>query len=285
MPSIQPPPTLSFEVFPPQSPADRAALLVTLDQLRDCHPAFVSVTYSNHQLDYEQATLGLAQTVQARVGCPVMVHLLATYTSRAQASRILDDLEDLGLTQILGLRGDLDQGSAPETDFPHASDLIRFIKARKPQFRLAGAGYPAGHPESPTREADLAHLQEKVAAGCDRVMTQVFYDNQQFDRFQADCVARGITVPILAGILPILNRQQAVRVETDFGTRLPQALRTRLDRVWDDPVAFRAVGLDYAVEQITDLVAHGVAGIHLFTLNQASTVAAIYARTAKLFTK
>lgn len=275
-------PELSFEVFPPSSPAGAAKLTQTLAQLKGIAPSFVSVTCSNHQLNYEQSTIALAQAVHRDLRCATMVHMPAAYVTKAQVRQILDQLEAAHIQQVLALRGDLD-GAAPETDFTHASDLVRFIKRVKPQFRVTGACYPEVHPDSPDRVADIRNLKAKVDAGCDQLITQLFYDNAQFYRFREACAIAGITVPILAGIMPITNRQQALHVVQNCAASLPPKFKAILDKYRDNPVALREAGLAYAVDQIVDLVTHDVAGIHLYTLNQAATAQHIYDNTASLF--
>ncbi|GEO68950.1 methylenetetrahydrofolate reductase [NAD(P)H] [Levilactobacillus acidifarinae] len=275
-------PELSFEVFPPSSPAGTIKLTQTLTQLKGITPSFVSVTCSNHQLDYEQNTIALAQTIRQDLRCPTMVHMPAAYVTKAQVRRILAQLETAHIDQVLALRGDLD-GTAPESDFAHASDLARFIKQVNPHFRVTGACYPEVHPDSQNRVDDVRHLKTKVDAGCDQLITQLFYDNAQFYRFQEACALAGITVPILAGIMPITNRQQALHVVQNCAASLPPKFVAILDKYRTNPVALREAGLAYAVDQIVDLVTHDVAGVHLYTLNQAATAQHIYDNTASLF--
>ncbi|AKP67205.1 methylenetetrahydrofolate reductase [NAD(P)H] [Companilactobacillus ginsenosidimutans] len=276
-------PRLSFEVFPPNSKVGVENLTSTLDELRNLDPSFISVTCSNHKLDYEKTTIDLAKYVHDSLKCPTMVHMPAAYVTKTQVARILDELEELNINQVLVLRGDIIDGFAPESDFKYASDLTKFIKQQKPFFEVSGACYPEVHPDSKNRIDDVRHLKEKVDAGCDQLITQLFYDNEQFYRFQEECAIAGINVPILAGIMPIVNRKQALHVVENCSAHLPKKFLAILDKYKDNPVALKEAGIAYAVDQIVDLVTNDVDGVHLYTMNKSDTAKHIYENTASLF--
>mgnify|MGYP003361691679 CR=1 FL=1 len=276
-------PTLSFEVFPPNSDVGVTQLTKTLDQLKGLDPSFISVTASNHKLDYEKTTIDLAKHVHDTLKTPTMVHMPAAYVTKEQVSRILDQLESLHINQVLALRGDIVEGYVPEKDFKYASDLTKFIKQQKPYFEVSGACYPEVHPDSKNRIDDVKHLKEKVDSGCDQLITQLFYDNEQFYRFQEECAIADINVPILAGIMPIINRKQALHVIDNCSARLPQKFISILDKYKDNPVSLKEAGIAYAVDQIVDLVTNDVDGIHLYTMNKSDTAKHIFDNTASLF--
>lgn len=276
-------PRLSFEVFPPNSQGSTDKLTDTLDQLKGLDPSFISVTCSNHKLDYEKTTIDLAKYVHQKLHCTTMVHMPAAYVTKQQVSRILDELDALNIHQVLALRGDIIPGFEPENDFRYASDLTSYIKQVKPNFQVSGACYPETHPDSENRVDDVRHLKDKVDAGCSQLITQLFYDNEQFYRFQEECAIANINVPILAGIMPIINRKQALHVLENCSAHLPKKFLNILDKYQDDPVALQEAGIAYAIDQIVDLVTNDVAGVHLYTMNKADTAKHIYDNTKSLF--
>lgn len=276
-------PTLSFEVFPPNSEVGTANLTATLDQLEGLNPSFISVTASNHKLDYEKTTIDLAKYVHDKLQCPTMVHMPAAYVTKKEVDDVLNRLEEMHINQILALRGDIVEGYTPETDFKYASDLITYIKQQKPYFEVSGACYPEVHPDSKNRIDDIRHLKDKVDSGCDQLITQLFYDNEAFYRFQEECAIANINVPILAGIMPIVNRKQALHVIENCSARLPKKFINILDKYKDNPVSLKEAGIAYAVDQIVDLVTNNVEGVHLYTMNKSDTAKHIFSNTASLF--
>ncbi|MBL3532089.1 methylenetetrahydrofolate reductase [NAD(P)H] [Companilactobacillus zhachilii] len=276
-------PTLSFEVFPPNSQVGTANLTATLYQLEGLNPSFISVTASNHKLDYEKTTIDLAKYVHDKLHCPTMVHMPAAYVTKKEVDDVLNKLEDMHINQVLALRGDIVEGYTPETDFKYASDLITYIKQQKPYFEVSGACYPEVHPDSKNRIDDIRHLKDKVDSGCDQLITQLFYDNEAFYRFQEECAIANINVPILAGIMPIVNRKQALHVIENCSARLPKKFISILDKYKDNPVSLKEAGIAYAVDQIVDLVTNNVEGVHLYTMNKSDTAKHIFSNTASLF--
>jgi len=276
-------PTLSFEVFPPNSQVGTSKLTATLDQLEGLNPSFISVTASNHKLDYEKTTIDLAKYVHDKLQCPTMVHMPAAYVTKKEVDDVLEQLEKMNINQVLALRGDIVEGYTPETDFKYASDLTRYIKQRKPNFEVSGACYPEVHPDSKNRIDDIKHLKDKIDSGCDQLITQLFYDNEAFYRFQEECAIADINVPILAGIMPIVNRKQALHVIENCSARLPKKFISILDKYKDAPVSLKEAGIAYAVDQIVDLVTNDVEGVHLYTLNKSDTANHIFRNTASLF--
>jgi len=273
-------PIFSFEFFPPKTEQGERNLLRTLETLRALQPTFVSVTYGAGGSSQNQ-TIELVCRIKHDLNIESMAHLTCVGASRADMLAVLRRLEAGGIENVLALRGDPPQGQAsfaPAADgFAHASDLVGFIRAQGFQFCLGGACYPEGHVESPDPETDLTHLKTKVDAGLDFVITQLFFDNADFFAFVERARARRIAVPIIPGIMPITNLAQIERFTSLCGARIPPALRRQLDAARADDAAVRAVGIDHATRQCRDLLAHGVPGIHFYTLNQSPATRAIFA--------
>ncbi|MHC5216412.1 methylenetetrahydrofolate reductase [NAD(P)H] [Enterococcus sp. LJL128] len=275
--------SLSFEVFPPSSKATMAGLYTSLSQMEDLRPDFISVTCSNKQLSLKESTVKIATHIQKKHQVPSIVHLSAAYSSKAEVNQILGDLHQKGIQSILALRGDLYPEIPRSTDFRYAGDLIAYIKEWDQSFSISAACYPEGHPESSNTLEDIQHLREKVNAGADQLITQLFFDNELFYQFQEKCWLAGIEVPILAGIMPVVNKRQAERIVRTASVQLPQKFLAILEKYADNPVALRDAGLAYAIDQIVDLVTQGVSGIHLYTMNQAGIARSIYTATHSLF--
>lgn len=276
-------PSLSFEVFPPSSEATIDSLYSSLHQMEDLRPDFISVTCSNRQLSLEETTVKLAGHIQKNHQVPSIVHLTAAYLTKGAVDEILASLHRKKIQNILALRGDLDPKRTRETDFLYAGDLISYIKEWDQSFSISAACYPEGHPESLSTIDDIYHLREKVQAGADQLITQLFFDNELFYQFQEKCWLAGIDVPIIAGIMPIVNKRQAERIIRTANVQLPKKFLAILEKYADNPIALRDAGLAYAIDQIVDLVTQGVSGIHLYTMNQAGIARSIYTATHSLF--
>ena len=277
-------PSLSFEVFPPNPAVGNDKIFQALREMQDLAPHFISVTASNNKFDIEETTVRLTEFIANDLKIPTIAHLPAVYLTKDMVSNILQSLDRVGVHQILALRGDIFPDVAPKDDFTYATDLIEYIKTEAPHFDIIGACYPEGHPDSPNQISDIQNLKKKGEAGCSSLVTQLFFDNERFYDFQDKCILAGIEVPIHAGIMPILNRNQALRLlKTCENIKLPRKFRAILDKYEHDPESLRAAGLAYAVDQIVDLVTQDVAGIHLYTMNNAATAYHIYKATHALF--
>ncbi|WP_270789229.1 MULTISPECIES: methylenetetrahydrofolate reductase [NAD(P)H] [Enterococcus] len=277
--------SLSFEIFPPNTQVGEEKLLATLAQLGDLAPDFISVTCSNNKRNIKETTLKVAGYIKNQLGVPTIAHLPAAYLTHSQVKEILRALDQLGIHQVLALRGDILPDVPPTNDFRYASDLVAFINQQAPHFAVSGACYPEVHPESPDRVADIKNLKFKTDQGLEHLITQLFFDNDCFYQFQENCQLADINVPIIAGIMPIINRKQALRLIQTSEAKLPRKFLAILDKYEHNPVALRDAGLAYAVDQIVDLVTQDVAGIHLYTMNNAATARHIYQATASLFGK
>ena len=277
-------PSLSFEVFPPNPAVGNDKIISALQDMRELTPHFISVTASNNKFNIKETTVRLADFIQNDLAIPTIAHLPAIYLTKEKVAETIADLDKVGVQKILALRGDIIPDVAPQKDFRYATDLIEFIKEQAPHFDIVGACYPEGHPDSPNQISDIQNLKKKVDAGCSSLVTQLFFDNERFYDFQDKCTLAGIDVPIHAGIMPILNRNQALRLlKTCENIHLPRKFKAILDKYEHDPESLRAAGLAYAVDQIVDLVTQDVAGVHLYTMNNAETAKYIHQATHALF--
>lgn len=277
-------PSLSFEVFPPNPAVGNDNIIAALKDIQGLAPHFISVTASNNKFNIKETTVRLADYIQNDLEIPTIAHLPAIYLTKDEVAETIADLDKVGVQKILALRGDIIPGVEPQKDFRYATDLIEFINEQAPHFDIVGACYPEGHPDSPNQISDIQNLKRKVDAGCSSLVTQLFFDNERFYDFQDKCTLAGIDVPIHAGIMPILNRNQALRLlKTCENIHLPRKFKAILDKYENDPESLRAAGLAYAVDQIVDLVTQDVAGVHLYTMNNADTAQYIHQATHALF--
>ena len=277
-------PSLSFEVFPPNPEVGNDKIIAALKDMQGLAPHFSSVTASNNKFNIKETTVRLADYIQNDLEIPTIAHLPAIYLTKDKVAETIADLDKVGVQKILALRGDIIPGVEPQKDFRYATDLIEFITEQAPHFDIIGACYPEGHPDSPNQISDIQNLKKKVDAGCSSLVTQLFFDNERFYDFQDKCTLAGIDVPIHAGIMPILNRNQALRLlKTCENIHLPRKFKAILDKYENDPESLRAAGLAYAVDQIVDLVTQDVAGVHLYTMNNADTAQYIHQATHALF--
>ncbi|MBK4779374.1 methylenetetrahydrofolate reductase [NAD(P)H] [Streptococcus lactarius] len=277
-------PSLSFEVFPPNPAVGNEKILQALESMQTLAPHFISVTASNNKYNIKETTVALADHIQNDLAIPTIAHLPAIYLTKEKVAETIVALDEVGVKRILALRGDMIPDVEPQKDFRYATDLIAFIKDQAPHFEIVGACYPEGHPDSPNQILDIQHLKKKVDAGCSSLVTQLFFDNERFYDFQDKCTLAGIDVPIHAGIMPILNRNQALRLlKTCENIHLPRKFKAILDKYEHDPESLRAAGLAYAVDQIVDLVTQDVAGIHLYTMNNAEVAHQVHQATKPLF--
>ena len=277
-------PSLSFEVFPPNPAVGNEKILQALESMQTLAPHFISVTASNNKYNIKETTVALADHIQNDLAVPTIAHLPAIYLTKEKVAETIVALDEVGVKRILALRGDIIPDVEPQKDFRYATDLIAFIKDQAPHFEIVGACYPEGHPDSPNQILDIQHLKKKVDAGCSSLVTQLFFDNERFYDFQDKCTLAGIDVPIHAGIMPILNRNQALRLlKTCENIHLPRKFKAILDKYEHDPESLRAAGLAYAVDQIVDLVTQDVAGIHLYTMNNAEVAHQVHQATKPLF--
>ena len=265
-------PSFSFEFFPPKDNEGFEKLFTTIGQLETCHPTYVSVTFGAGGSTRSQ-TLDLVGRIKNEISIESMAHLTCVGSSQEELRSILDTLQEKGIHNILALRGDPPQGQdtfeKPANGFAYANELVEFIRKHY-DFCIGVAGYPEGHVECPDKKIDLENLKRKVDAGADFIVTQLFFDN----RFYFDFVERtrniGITIPIIPGIMPVLNVKQTQRFTKMCGATIPEALMKQLESSQDEPEAVRKIGVEHATLQCERLLEEGAPGIHFYTLNRSN---------------
>ncbi|MCH8158165.1 MAG: methylenetetrahydrofolate reductase [NAD(P)H] [Nitrospinae bacterium] len=277
-------PAFSFEFFPPKDDAGFEQLFQTIDQLKSNNPAFVSVTYGAGG-STRSKTIDLVGRIKNEIGLESMAHLTCVGHSADEIRSVLESLRDQGIDNVLALRGDPPQGETdfvrPENGFGFANELVEFIRQEFP-FCIGAAGYPEGHPECPDKELGLKHLKSKVDAGSDFIVTQLFFDNRFYFDFVKQVRAMGIDVPVIPGIMPILNLKQIKRFTKMCGATFPSDLISRLESVQDDPEAVRQVGIEHATAQCEELLTEGAPGIHFYTLNRSRATLSVLERLKSL---
>lgn len=274
--------TVSFEFFPPKTEEGEAKLFQTIGELKKLSPSFVSVTYG--ALGNTQAnTLRIVERIKNGIGLEVAAHLTCVAHSRGEIGRILETLSAKKIENIVALRGDPPQGEtqfkAPPNGFHYAAELVRFIREH-PQlgnfFALSVAGYPEGHPECRNLRRDLAHLKDKVDAGADLVVTQLFFDNQVYFDFVERARKIGIRVPIVPGIMPVTHGPQIEKFSRMCGAAIPEKIKQAITRFGEDQASITQFGIAYATDQCRELLKQGAPGLHFYTLNQSLATRQIY---------
>lgn len=275
-------PTLSYEVFPPKNFAGWGSLYSTLGEICRRNPDFISVTYGAGGSTREK-TIDLVSRIQRELGIPAVAHLTCVGHSRAEISEILDSLQAAGIEGLMALRGDPPRGQAAfvarPDGFAYASELIRFARPAYP-FHIGCGFYPEKHPEAATLDEDIAHLKLKQDQGADFAVSQLFFDNEVFYRFRDRARSAGVTIPLIAGIMPVTDLSQLKRFRELSGSNIPTRLIEFLGE--GDDAAIRARGVDYGVEQCVDLLNNGISGLHLYTLNKSSSTSKITDRLRRL---
>lgn len=246
-------------------------LYETIEKLKELNPAFVSVTYGAGG-STRQKTVDLVVKIKKEIGIESMAHITCVGSTREEIDCILQEIKEGGIENILALRGDPPKGEKEfkpvEGGFRYASELVAFIK-RRYDFCIGVAGYPEGHKESPSLEKDIEYLKKKVDAGADFIITQLFFDNTLFFNFLKRTERAGIRVPVIPGIMPIINFGQVKRFTEMCGATIPEALLSKLEAVKDDPEAVEALGVEHATRQCEELLRAGISGIHFYTLNRS----------------
>lgn len=271
-------PSISFEFFPPKTDKGFASLRQSIARLQPLAPTYVSVTYGAGG-STRAKTVELVGQIQGELGLRAMAHLTCVGHTKDELREILDRLWDMGIRNVLALRGDPPQGArwfVPcEGGCATSSELVSLVKERH-NFFVAVAGYPEGHPECLNRTRDLEHLKQKVDAGADMVITQLFFDNADFYSWRERCRDLGIRVPIAAGIMPVTNVGQIKRFVTMCGAKMPHPLLVKLEGLEHDAAAVERAGIAYATRQCQDLLFAGVDGLHFYTLNKSTATVEIF---------
>lgn len=252
----------SFEVFPPKKESGIETIYSTLNELKNLNPDFISVTYGAGGKGVANATtIDLCSYIKNELGTETIAHLSCLYNTKESIDRILDELDEKGVKNILALRGDVNPDFAIEKDFKYASDLTAYIMSKNRGFNISGACYPEVHQEAANMIEDIQNLKKKVDSGADHLISQLFFDNQVFFDFQEKARIAGINVPIEAGIMPVTNKKQIERMVSMCGASIPAKLSKVLQRFGDNHEAMRDAGISYAIDQIIELAAHGVDGL------------------------
>ena len=272
--------TFSLEVFPPKTSDKYTQTAAAAKEIAALKPDFMSVTYGAGG-GTGAFTAGIASEIQQEYGVPTLAHLTCVSSSREHVMKMLDTYREKGIENILALRGDLPKDGQISTDYKYAVELIRDIRANG-DFCLGGACYPEGHIECANKREDIRHLKEKVDAGLSFLTTQLFFNNDVFYNFLYRAREAGISIPIIAGIMPITNARQLTRSVAMSGTDVPQRFRAIVDCFGENPAAMQQAGIIYATEQIIDLVANGIRHIHLYTMNKLEVAGSIMANLSEI---
>lgn len=280
--------SLSFEVFPPKTDALYDSVQTATEQIARLRPAFMSVTYGAGG-GTSQYTLDIAKKIREEWGVESLAHLTCVSSTKESVRARIEDFKRVGIENIMALRGDLTAdmvgSDRSKWAYRHAVELIADIKASHGDFCIGGACYPEVHPESVTQREDILHLKEKVDAGCDFLTTQMFFDNNLLYNFLYKIREAGITVPVLAGIMPITNAKQVERAIRLSGSFMPQRFKSLVDKFGNDPAAMKQAGIAYATDQIIDLFANGVTNVHVYSMNKPDVAAAIQANLSDIVGK
>lgn len=264
---------MSLEIFPPKLDSPVEVIFDTLDALSGLSPDFISVTYGAGGKAKDR-TLEIAAKIKNDYRIESVAHLTCISSTKEQIRDSFRTMKASGIENVLALRGDIPED--PDFDFPnplqyeHASDLVAEARAET-DLCIGAACYPEGHIDAANKVQDIKYLKAKVDKGVDFLVSQLFFDNELFYRFMDEIDLAGIDVPVAAGIMPVLNKRQIVRITQLSGCSIPPKLQRILDRYEDNPAAMKEAGEAFAIEQIIDLMAWGVRGIHLYTMNKPET--------------
>jgi len=263
----------SFEVFPPKEEKGVVSLIKELEELAPIKPAFISVTYGAMGSTRE-LTKDLALRIQNETNIPVAFHFTCVGSGKQQIHDYVEKLKSLGINMVVALRGDPPPGGVfkkPEDGFQYANELVGYLKSLG-GFSMAVAGYPEKHIEAVNAQVDLENLKRKVDAGADIILTQLFFDNRDYFDFVDRARKVGITIPIIPGIMPIMNVKQVEKVASMCGAKIPDLLHQKLLANQEDPIAQREIGVAQAILQCQELKESGVPGIHFYMMNKAYSV-------------
>lgn len=273
-------PTISFEVFPPKKEDEFEAAFSVMDKLSALYPDFISVTYGAGG-SRSKKTLEIAEYLQNTLHIDAFAHMTCVGSTKSSIDEVAADMKNRGLKNVLALRGDRPQDMTDEQyngrEFEHATDLISYLQKTYPQdgLRIAAACYPEKHYEAPDLKTDIAYMKQKEELGVSLFISQLFFDNDCFYRFLELAGKAGITAPIHPGIMPITSAKQINTTVKLSGSAIPKAFADLIAAYGDKPEEMRKAGIEYAAAQIRDLQAHGVDGIHIYTMNRPKTMAEI----------
>ena len=258
---------ISYEIFPPNGELNIETLRGTLKELAGTEPDFISVTCSAGGSGNGKNTAALTGVIEREYGIPAVAHVTCVNSTRADVDRTVEDIKAQGISNVFALRGDRLPGSETR-DFRYGAELVRYLRERT-DFCVGGGCYPEGHVECDDFDEDIRHLKEKQDAGAEFFLSQLFFENSAFYRFMDRARAAGVTVPIDAGIMPIMGKSQITRMVFMCGASLPSAVVRMVNRYENDPESLLKAGMEYAAKQIVELAESGaVSGIHIYTMNK-----------------
>lgn len=267
--------TFSLEIFPPKGELPLEKAYEIAGEMAADRPDWISVTYSAGGSGNSANTVPIAASIERDLGVTALAHLTCLGSTRADVDAYVAELAAAGVHNVLALRGDRRPGRE-ERDFAHASDLIEHLRASGADLCVGAACYPEGHVESPSEEADFAGLYAKQEAGADYLVSQLFFDNEDFYRFREKCLRHRVRLPIVAGIMPFTSVSQIQRMAFNCGASIPARVVKRLVQAGDDPADQARAGVEYACEQLCDLAANGVDGLHVYSMNKPAVAHAAH---------
>lgn len=280
--------TLSFEVFPPKTDTAFESVRHATQEIAKLRPAYMSITYGAGG-GTSRYTLDIAENIMNEYGVPTLAHLTCVSSSKKTVNERIEEMNRRNIKNVLALRGDIPEDMANEDkskwEHRYAVDLIQEIKDSGYDFCIGGACYPEIHPESSNQKEDIKHLKEKVDAGCEFLTTQMFFDNNLLYNFLYKIREAGITVPVVAGIMPITNAKQVDRAIKLSGSFMPQRFKSLVDKFGSDPLAMKQAGIAYATDQIIDLYANGIENIHVYSMNKPDVAQKIQSNLSDILGK
>lgn len=257
---------ISFEVFPPKKDYPVESITGILEELCDLSPDFISVTYGAGGNMADKSTIEIASKIKETYGIDSAAHLTCINSTKEEIDKRIEDLKNYNIENVLALRGDYIEGVEPKNGFKYSSELVEYVKS-KIDIGISGACYPEIHIDSKNRGSDIFYLKKKVDAGAEHLISQLFFSNEDFLKMRADSRKCGITVPIEAGIMPIVSRKQIEKMVAMCGASLPSRVAKIVQKYEFNKEALRDAGIAYATEQIVELLSDGVEGVHIYTMN------------------
>lgn len=280
--------SLSFEVFPPKTETNFETVKTATEEIAKLKPSFMSVTYGAGG-GTSKYTLDIAKNIKERYDVPTLAHLTCVSSTKETVRKKIEEIKSAGLKNVMALRGDIPAGLENEDrsnwDYKYAIELIRELKETAPDFCVGCACYPEIHPESTNQKEDIKRLREKVDAGCDFIITQMFFDNNLLYNFLYKIREAGITVPVIPGIMPITNANQVERAIKLSGSFMPQRFKSLVDKFGFDPAAMKQAGIAYATDQIIDLYANGINNVHVYSMNKPDVAKSIQSNLSNILGK
>ncbi len=280
--------SLSFEVFPPKTESSYESVKLATEEIARLKPSFMSVTFGAGG-GTSRYTLDIAKNIKERYGVPSLAHLTCVSSTRRTVKERIEQIKATGIENVMALRGDipkeLEGAEHKEWDYRHASMLVSELRMSGADFCIGAACYPEMHPESADSVSDIAFLKQKVDTGCDFLTTQMFFDNNLLYSFLYKIRERGITVPVIPGIMPITNANQIERAVKLSGSFMPHRFKCLVDKFGRDPAAMKQAGIAYATDQIIDLYANGITHVHVYSMNKPDVAEKIQSNLSDILGK